>query len=428
MDNKYTNIDIFENTECPSDTLLLAYAKNNISKEDRRLVELHLIDCEMCNDVVEGYQRMNPLKIETNISNLEKKIDEAVVWHANKGAATNKFKWYYAAAAVLIIGLTGILYQFYFQSLNEAKVADMPQVTEKSQSIEKDAPKKDEVNEQVVPEVLESMTTVKTVTEDVEQSNTNADDAVAVESSKKTPTKAIVKEEALPEKPAENEMAAAEPSSAQTITLGNNVNLSTSDGSAQFTFSAPATTNYTWQGATTLEEIKIDNDASKKLSDVVVVATEKKSLNKSVAKDKSKYAGARAKKTTEYNSEKEQIKEEIAYDYLSKGNELLAEKKYQLAISNFKQHLLILPKDCEAILGTAQANESLKNLSEAIKYYLQLSKLKCDKKSDSANLKIAELYLQSNQKDKAIEVLQQAQKSKYLDIAEEAKKLLDGLK
>jgi len=32
MDNKYTNKDIFNTTECPSDALLLRYVKETISK------------------------------------------------------------------------------------------------------------------------------------------------------------------------------------------------------------------------------------------------------------------------------------------------------------------------------------------------------------------------------------------------------------
>ena len=118
MDNKYTNTNIFETTECPSDALLLSYVKGTIAKEDKRLVELHMVDCEMCNDMVEGYQRMNPAQIESNIKAIEFKIDQVVAENDQKKGGTTTFKWYYAAAAIFIIGLTGILYNVYFKSLS----------------------------------------------------------------------------------------------------------------------------------------------------------------------------------------------------------------------------------------------------------------------------------------------------------------------
>ena len=123
MDNKYTNKDIFNTTECPSDALLLRYVKETISKEDKRTVELHLIDCEMCSDMVEGYQRIHPQQISDNIKSIELNIDKAVAAHKASKAGASAFKWYYAAAAILIIGLTGILYNTYFNSLKESEVA-----------------------------------------------------------------------------------------------------------------------------------------------------------------------------------------------------------------------------------------------------------------------------------------------------------------
>jgi hypothetical protein len=46
--------DIFTQTACPSQDQLLAYVKGELSAEERHEVELHLQDCEMCSEAVEG--------------------------------------------------------------------------------------------------------------------------------------------------------------------------------------------------------------------------------------------------------------------------------------------------------------------------------------------------------------------------------------
>jgi Tfp pilus assembly protein PilF len=66
-------------------------------------------------------------------------------------------------------------------------------------------------------------------------------------------------------------------------------------------------------------------------------------------------------------------------------------------------------------------------LPEAIANYIKLSKQKCNKISDTAYIKLAELYVKNNQVNEAKKSLQKALQSKYLDIAEQAKKELDKL-
>jgi hypothetical protein len=46
--------DIFTETACPSQEQLMAYVQDQLSPEERHKVELHLADCEMCSEAVEG--------------------------------------------------------------------------------------------------------------------------------------------------------------------------------------------------------------------------------------------------------------------------------------------------------------------------------------------------------------------------------------
>ncbi len=46
--------DIFTETACPSQDKLLAYVKGELGAEERHEVELHLQDCELCSEAVEG--------------------------------------------------------------------------------------------------------------------------------------------------------------------------------------------------------------------------------------------------------------------------------------------------------------------------------------------------------------------------------------
>ncbi len=52
MNDHFT--DIFTETACPTQDQLLAYVQGKLSPEERHEVELHLADCELCSEAVEG--------------------------------------------------------------------------------------------------------------------------------------------------------------------------------------------------------------------------------------------------------------------------------------------------------------------------------------------------------------------------------------
>lgn len=438
MDKNFTHNEIFKNTECPSDALLLAYVNNTIGDKEKRLVELHLVDCEMCNDMVEGFQQMKPEHISEIKNEIEEKIDHKVaLFHKN---TKTTFKWYYAAAAVLIVGLTGILYNLYFSNLEANKVADIPE----SKQIEVPANTDSNVNTILDEEedsagampVKTTIQAVPVVAEESNQTRVQVEDIsgeVAATEYLETPALNQKSESEINE-----QKAAAEPStkSLNTVSTGNTVNLdaNTSFNNYSYTLS-PGVVNTGNSPAYTAPN---SNNDLKNLSMVETIKHKehtKKSSKKSIEKAKSDQpAKSESGALTFEESAPEEAamaKDEMAdndFSDFQAAQLLLSQKKYPEALVKFNSFLKSNPKYCEALKGAAQCYENTNNIKEAIINLTTITKLKCGKASDAAYLKLGELYQKNNQTDEAKKVLEIALKSSFLDIAEQAKKELDKLK
>ncbi len=105
---------IFSNTSCPSEDMLLRYVEGTLSETEKRKIEEHLTDCEMCNDEVEGLMLLDePSKISSIEAEINTKIDILI----RKEKKTNfKFFFKIAASIVLIFGLGTLM---YFQLITE---------------------------------------------------------------------------------------------------------------------------------------------------------------------------------------------------------------------------------------------------------------------------------------------------------------------
>lgn len=439
MEHKYTHNDFFKPTECPSDALLLSYVKGTINHNDKRLVELHLVDCEMCHDMVEGYQKMDATKISSNIKSIEIKIDEAVANQSNRKAASSTFKWYYAAAAILLIGLTGILYQFYFKSINQTQVADLPKPLGTEKIISVDNTKENEKLPAKEPSVLEEdkIKTIIPQAAPVANESTIKTAELAESSDREEPIMEItasddVKEMAASEKPGNVGIESAK--SLSNITSGNvsnEINATTPDNS--FSFSPPTTAN----GEVTIQTYSSPNTTFDALSPNAVMETKKQNSDKKVASESNRKAKFKSPKAiaaepitkTEESLEKEKV-DQVSVESdseLQSAKQLFQQKNYIEAIPKFASYVKKHPKDCDAINALAQSYEMSNKIIEAIHNFSKLSQLKCGKLSDSAKLKLAELYLKNKQPNEAKLVLQKAMQSQYLDIAEQAKKELEKL-
>jgi len=106
MSNK-VNI-IFSNTSCPTEDILLKYVKGTLSDKDRRAVEEHLTDCEMCNDEIEGLSLLNkPEEIDDIVFKINAKVDAYTQIKNNRDYG---FFFKIAATVILVVGLSVIVY------------------------------------------------------------------------------------------------------------------------------------------------------------------------------------------------------------------------------------------------------------------------------------------------------------------------------
>lgn len=88
----------FNKTECLSEQILKQYQAGLLPKDKIREVELHLADCEMCSDYIEG------LSLLANSKELETETD-IIISKLNKRTKKNRI-WMYASAASIFIAIS----------------------------------------------------------------------------------------------------------------------------------------------------------------------------------------------------------------------------------------------------------------------------------------------------------------------------------
>ena len=132
---------IFENTSCISTEMLEAYAKNELSADEKYAVEKHIVECDMCTDVLEGYAEMKqPEKLLFYTQKLNKKID----YQIKPKSIIFRMKPILSIAAALIV-LFGIGYFIKISVFDlSGDVAVAEQMTEKNE-IEPVVTEKDDI-------------------------------------------------------------------------------------------------------------------------------------------------------------------------------------------------------------------------------------------------------------------------------------------
>jgi tetratricopeptide (TPR) repeat protein len=71
----YTVGNLFERTDCISKEMLLKYVQGQLAKPMLRQVELHLIDCPLCSDAVEGIQLAGTDAFEQMLQNVTDRVE-----------------------------------------------------------------------------------------------------------------------------------------------------------------------------------------------------------------------------------------------------------------------------------------------------------------------------------------------------------------
>ena len=120
MDNISFNNDIHLTPE-----ELVAYGQGNLSNREMHRLELHLINCELCNDALDGITGIEETALNKNIKNIRAKTETK----SNiKISITNK-QWMAMAASIALIAVVSIV--FYFLPKGEDNmIAEKPPVKE----------------------------------------------------------------------------------------------------------------------------------------------------------------------------------------------------------------------------------------------------------------------------------------------------------
>lgn len=102
MNNKYQNI-LNNSSACLTAETMQKYIAENLSDSDKRNVEMHLADCEMCSDELEGLSLLKkPKDLAFIIEELNEKIDFKSQAKP-KLIFLQRLKPYYSAAALVLV-------------------------------------------------------------------------------------------------------------------------------------------------------------------------------------------------------------------------------------------------------------------------------------------------------------------------------------
>ena len=190
---------IFSKSSCLTNNEMLEYLSGKLSDTGRRRIEMHIADCEMCNDELEGLSNMkNPENlsiiihsVNSDIDTYLKQFDKSKIKQSTK--TYNIRRIFAVAASVLLIISAGFTVNYFIKS-NSTSLADMQKI-ENLELPEKKAviTKKEVVNdESVIHDIVGSMVDEENFgTAAVEQPGENSfDEIIAGESNENTVTTA----------------------------------------------------------------------------------------------------------------------------------------------------------------------------------------------------------------------------------------------
>jgi TolA-binding protein len=99
------------NTGCISEQQLLSYINNNLSPSEKRQVELHLTDCELCSDALEGLRLLQGDDRATEIvAELKHHINKKLEGRTRPLILQNQWMQVAAVFFILAIAISGYIY------------------------------------------------------------------------------------------------------------------------------------------------------------------------------------------------------------------------------------------------------------------------------------------------------------------------------
>ncbi|GEM_PF-5273404 len=114
---------IDSHTECPDVDVLYRYKLGTLPREEARKIEEHLLDCEICNDILEGMEYISQEELKEIAERVSKKIDATIVKHKRNKKIKKIFFYSLSFAAIFLIFL-GIKVFFAGKNTDSQQVID----------------------------------------------------------------------------------------------------------------------------------------------------------------------------------------------------------------------------------------------------------------------------------------------------------------
>ena len=104
---------VFASSNCPSDETLMRYVQQKLKMDSLRAMELHLADCDICSDIVEGFQIANNMAlVKSDVSEINQRIEKRIALSETKFFSISRNKLYAIAASVLVLAGIGLINYF----------------------------------------------------------------------------------------------------------------------------------------------------------------------------------------------------------------------------------------------------------------------------------------------------------------------------
>jgi len=400
--NSHLNNEIFSETGCINKDVLLRYRDGKLRDTEKHEVEKHLVDCHLCSEALEGFA------LVTGVTAFDE-VNEGI-GNLTSGTASFNFPRYLAVAASVAAVIT--LSYFAFRQFDEAQVDRLAT----SEIISEDDTILQESNEGIVipdkqPEESMPETVESTIPSQVAQRQPVAGISLSV-AEPVAPVSAESEERASITEIADAEVAGVHQVPAESV----------NDEVKSISAAGIATPAGYAQNVTYVDNRKvIDYSALAKDSEVAA-----KKLEKSTP---SKYQNAQKKIEIEQQELQEGVETKRKVDYL----QLLTipiknynEGKYQTAIKEFDELLLINPTDENARFYKGMSLYHLKKYDQSIGLLKPLSSINTQPFSEEALFYVGKSYVALGQKENAIAVFRSivAKKAFYAErAAKEMRKL-----
>lgn len=116
---------LFSSTGCITEQAMFAYIDNKLSSKERHTVELHLLDCEMCTDALEGLEQLKDRrKLETVKQRIHERIHAPAVKEVKIIRFDTRAKLAMAAAIAVLCVSVFFLNDYLKTSPEQKMVAD----------------------------------------------------------------------------------------------------------------------------------------------------------------------------------------------------------------------------------------------------------------------------------------------------------------